>query len=100
MVPESRDIAVFVADQLSGGEKRLLPKEGPERERVIEMLDLHGTLPIEPLTQVPTYKYVLLHVFNYFNYPQISNPEYQNHPSHQSARISNNYEYSRISTSF
>ena len=52
MVPESRDIAVFVADQLSGAEKRLLPKEGPERERVIEMLDLHDTLPIEPLTQV------------------------------------------------
>ena len=86
MVPESRDIAVFVADQLSGGEKRLLPKEGPERERVIEMLDLHGTLPIEPLTQVPTYKYVLFHVFNYLNYPQILNikitqaisqPEYQ-----------------------
>ena len=55
MVPESRDIAVFVADHLSGGEKRLLPKEGPERERVIEMLDLHGTLPIEPLTQVTTW---------------------------------------------
>ena len=67
MVPESRDIAVFVADQLSGAEKRLLPKEGPERERVIEMLDLHGTLPIEPLTQVPTctYKYALFHVFNF-----------------------------------
>ena len=67
MVPESRDIAVFVADQLSGGEKRLLPKEGPERERVIEMLDLHGTLPIEPLTQVPTCtnEYALFHVFKF-----------------------------------
>ena len=66
MVPESRDIAVFVADHLSGGEKRLLPKEGPERERVIEMLDLHGTLPIEPLTQVPprTHKHALPQVFD------------------------------------
>ena len=53
-VPESRDVAVFVAEQLSSGGvgQKLLPKEGPERQKVIEMLDLHDTLPIEPLTQV------------------------------------------------
>jgi len=49
-VPESRDIAMFVANQLSS-EHKLLPREGPEREKVIEMMDLHDTLPIEPLTQ-------------------------------------------------
>ena len=43
---------MFVAEQLSGEHKLLLPREGPEREKVIEMLDLHDTLPIEPLTQV------------------------------------------------
>ena len=52
MVPESRDIATFAAEELSGDHK-LLPAEGAEgRAGVLEMLDLHGTLPIEPLTQV------------------------------------------------